>query len=662
MDIERIRGFVSMMSLPDKISLVGGGTALAATDRPKVGKTELGDCVLPYAVSTPFQTALGCTFSPEICGKVALAMAREAAQNNYAFAGAVRGGIIRDPMTVSACEFFSEDAHLTAELLKGFSVDSDFGFVFTDCLGQERFVNRTIDGRALNELYLYPLIKSGKIAAALQLDGGYLNGEEVCSSRAVTDMLSQYVKSEAMIITPYSLGGKGYNTYGAYTLGLNGSAKRELISAIGNGELAESTLTRAIERTLATSVNAHEFYKKPFSEKLQNADFPDLTLDSSVLLKNDGVLPTTAKNITIFGDASYFEDGERYSLIPIENAASRHGAFNVFLITGYEESGIAPAVTSIVCGVAAVAPTAVVICGGCATPLGLAESVNAVLFCPSLPSVSGIVKMLTGDSPHGRLPFTWCKSADAYPKNNKKFAPRGDFRYESLYNGYMLFNNFDSEVLFPFGHGLEYTEYDITKLNAVGNGKKIAVDFVVKNKGDVAGVAVCQVYLTLQNAPVYGLTKKLVAFKRVPLERTENAHVELEIDMTDFQVYDENNDALITVGGRYTVEVGLSSTDIRASAEAKVGAGSRVNAGIGEKLAPAYYAIGGKFNPTAPEIERVLKVPFIKKPDEHKELAPPSLNSIKKLLKKVDKSAPEYLKPLLRYKILSTPERNNPNV
>ena len=133
MDIDRIRGLVSVMRLPDKTALTGGGISVAAMDRPKIEKTEFGDCVMPYYTSR-YQLALGCTFSRELAIGVAKAMAYKAAQKRTAFGGAVRGGILRDPMSVDACEFFSEDRFLTSELLKCFDSSNGLGFVYTNCL------------------------------------------------------------------------------------------------------------------------------------------------------------------------------------------------------------------------------------------------------------------------------------------------------------------------------------------------------------------------------------------------------------------------------------------------------------------------------------------------------------------------------------------------
>ena len=104
----------------------------------------------------------------------------------------------------------------------------------------------------------------------------------------------------------------------------------------------------------------------------------------------------------------------------------------------------------------------------------------------------------------------------------------------------------------------------------------------------------------------------------------------------------------------------MSSVDIRASGTVKVAAGSKTEAGLSERIAPSYYKLGSAFAPTAPEIEKLLKVPFIKKPDEYPELDPPPVAKIKKLVKKAEKTTPRHLLPAVKYKIFNTPDKNCP--
>lgn len=648
------------MKLADKLALTGGGISVGGFSRPRMGEVYLGDGLMPYDVETPLQIALGCTFSSEICDKVAAYRAAEAAKHGDAFFGAVRAGLIRNPMSATAGEFFSEDPYLVALLLKSFSSAYGSGFVFTDCLGQGRFGNRTIDKRALMELYLYPLVQAGGGAAALQLDGGRLNGEEICSSPQILETYTRYIGQDAMILTPYC---KTFrvdedNINGVYKLGADVEYKEKVASAIEYGSIYEGAIDDAIVRPLSALVNVNDFYRRPIPEAMYDAVMPDIIADCTVLLKNDGALPTKAKKLTVFGDRSEFEDGADYDIIPVKDAVKKRGLLNVFLITDYERDGIDAETVEAIESTAAKAETVVVLCGACATPISFADKVNAVLFCPDRPTVGQLIVMLTEVSPRGRLPFTWCKSVDSYPCNNKKYLSRGDFRYESMLNGHLLFDVFDTDkVLYPFGHGLGYTGFEASGLTISNDGFAVTAEFDVKNTGTRAGTAVCQAYISLDSSSVYGLHRRLAAVRHVTLDAGKTERARMIIDLRGFAVIDDNDEWTVA-GGKYKIEIGFSSENIKATAEVKVAAGSRLNAGLDKKTAPSYYATGKAFLPTAPEIEKLLKVPYIKKPDYCPELRPAPAATVKKLLKKAEKWAPRGASALLKAKIESTPKIN----
>lgn len=661
MELDRVRSLIKQMKPPAKAALTGGGSRTPGSVRPRVESADFGDGVMPYAILDPTTLALGCSFSPEIVAAVSKARSLESAKAHAAVAGTVSAGLMTEPTRPDACDFFSEDALLAATLLKSYAEAGVLGYVFTDVLGQGRFVQRTVDARALNELYLFPLRKAGKKAAALQLDGGYLNGKEVATSREICDLYARYIQKNAPVITQYRVNGygaAGVATNGAYQLGATSASKREIARAVSSGELSDSKLSKSIERTLAMAINTQEFYKGKYDQSVNAELIAGMHADTSVLLKNDDMLPIQGKSLTLFGDAKYFADGGKYALAPIAEAEKRMGKLNVFLLTDYEIEGISEETARIVSAVGERSKTAVVLCGACATPITFEKEVAAILFCPTCSRIAEIADLLTGLSPRGHLPFTWCETSSDYPRNNPKYSARGDFRYESMYNGYLLFNNYDYDVMFPFGHGLNYTHYDVSKFEVRADGSKIYANFIIKNAGNCEGVALCQLYITLMNAGVYGISKRLAAFKRVHLDRTENAEVEMEIDLKNFAVYDEKNTVFAVVGGRYKVEMGLSSRDIRANGTVRIGCIAPA-VGASVKLAPTYYEKSGTLDPTAPEVETVLGVPYVSRLQEYPELDPAPVQKLKRLVKLAEKLAPRQMLNVVKYKIYNTPEVNS---
>ncbi len=663
MDIKRIRGFVGMMSLPDKIALTGGENKIDGIDRPKLESVFFGHGLLPYDVSEPNQLAVGCAFSQDVAERVALYKLSEAVENGYAFGGTVSSGLIRDPMCVTAGEFFSEDPYVTGVLLKSYAISCGIGFVFTNALGQGTFVNRTVDSRALYEIYLNPLYRAGKYAAAVQLDGGRLNGEAVCESRTVYDIYSRYVFNTAAFFTQYDAEytlDSDETLLGVYRLGATKDYRLKLKKAVESGEVQKRVLGESIERTLSAMVDAHELYKAPVSVKIQAAELPDLAIESSVLLKNDGVLPTHTEDIVLFGNRDIFADAKKL-VYPVTEVAKRAGSLNVFLIAEYENDGIDGQTVSAIKTASQSGKVVAVVCGGCATELKFTDYANAILFVPLIPNVSDVMDIIYGIAPRGRLPFTWCKSRYDYPCNNKKFAMRGDFRYESTYNGYLLFNNFNRDaVMYPFGHGLDYTSYQLDKLTLTSNGTVIHCEFKIQNCGKWDGEAVLQAYVSTESKTVYGISKRLAGVKRVLVESGQSDTVAMDIDLAEIPVYDEARGEYTVLSGKYEVEIGLSSADIFIKNDVRISVGAKTVAGLTQAVAPSYYAVGKKFNPTAPEIEKLLKVPFIKKADDCPELDLPDTSIIKKYTKTAIKRAPRRLHALIEYKVNTTPKRNVP--
>jgi beta-glucosidase len=132
-------------------------------------------------------------------------------------------------------------------------------------------------------------------------------------------------------------------------------------------------------------------------------------------------------------------------------------------------------------------------------------------------------------------------------------------------------------VAFPFGHGLSYTDFEVSRVTVappVSKGtKSVKVQLFVENTGDVAGSEVVQVYVSLP-APAGEPAKRLVAFEKVDLEPGEKKRVKLEIDPTashhPMSVWDAEADAWTTPEGELDVHVGTSSADAELIKSVKV--------------------------------------------------------------------------------------------
>jgi beta-glucosidase len=127
---------------------------------------------------------------------------------------------------------------------------------------------------------------------------------------------------------------------------------------------------------------------------------------------------------------------------------------------------------------------------------------------------------------------------------------------------------FTGPPLFPFGHGLSYTRFEYANLTAdrstVSAADPIAVWLDVRNAGARAGAEVVQLYVRALDPGVPMPVRELRGFTRVTLAPGESARVSFRLAPADAMAhYDEAAKRFVVSPGRYDVEVGASSADIR---------------------------------------------------------------------------------------------------
>ena len=125
-------------------------------------------------------------------------------------------------------------------------------------------------------------------------------------------------------------------------------------------------------------------------------------------------------------------------------------------------------------------------------------------------------------------------------------------------------SNLDPRPLYPFGHGLSYTSFDLSDLRLgateVPVDGSVTVSVTVANTGDRAGSEVVQLYVSDEYASVVRPVKQLVGYVKVPLAAGERRTVsfELHTDRLSFTGVDLRR---IVEPGAIDVSVGTSSED-----------------------------------------------------------------------------------------------------
>ncbi len=180
-----------------------------------------------------------------------------------------------------------------------------------------------------------------------------------------------------------------------------------------------------------------------------------------------------------------------------------------------------------------------------------------VAWYPGQRGGNAVADVLFGDvNPAGRLPVTFYKASEKLPAFDDYSMKGRTYRY------------FEGEPLYPFGYGLSYTRFRYSGLAldraTVSSDGPLQASVLVKNVGARAGDEVVQLYVTSSH-PVYPRARKqLRGFSRITLAPGEERRVSFTlIPSRDAARYDTASRSFVVDPGRYEVQVGASSADIR---------------------------------------------------------------------------------------------------
>jgi beta-glucosidase len=120
------------------------------------------------------------------------------------------------------------------------------------------------------------------------------------------------------------------------------------------------------------------------------------------------------------------------------------------------------------------------------------------------------------------------------------------------------------EPLFPFGHGLSYTQYRYSNLRlaspTLARGQAAGVSVDVENAGSRAGDEIVQVYVSDVVTSATWVNKALEGFARVRLAPGEKKTVEVALPWEAFQIVDAEGRSVVEPG-EFEILVGPSSRD-----------------------------------------------------------------------------------------------------
>lgn len=211
--------------------------------------------------------------------------------------------------------------------------------------------------------------------------------------------------------------------------------------------------------------------------------------------------------------------------------------------------------------------TAVVLHNGSPVAMPWIDEVPAVLeaYIAGEGVGEAAVRILAGEvNPSGHLPesFPYCLEQSPCSRNYPGFLDEVYYE-EDVYVGYRSYSTHRTPILFPFGHGLSYTEFSYSDLKLSSHvlraDQKIALEAEVRvaNEGSRAGEALVQIYISPRQIewalgrPV----RELKGFEKVYLEAGESKTVTLRFDARSFACYSEEKSEWEVCPGTYAVEL-----------------------------------------------------------------------------------------------------------
>jgi beta-glucosidase len=182
---------------------------------------------------------------------------------------------------------------------------------------------------------------------------------------------------------------------------------------------------------------------------------------------------------------------------------------------------------------------------------------------------NALAEVLFGDvNPSGKLPTTFPVRLEDNPAYINYPGENGRVRYgEGIFVGYRYYDKKRVAPLFPFGHGLSYTDFKYSNLRLSAKSilpnelLKVKVD--VTNTGKVTGKEIIQVYVRDVKSTFARPEKELKAFAKVELKPKQTKTVTFTLDREAFWYFDAVKNTWRTEPGEFEILVGASSRDIR---------------------------------------------------------------------------------------------------
>lgn len=465
-----------------------------------------------------------------------------------------------------------------------------------------------------------------------------VNGRYCTENKVLIDILKKEWNFDGIVITDWGaennrveglIAGNEIEMPGG-----RGNGKDEIIQAINEGRIKEEYLDEIVDRILEIYFRAEKRNNlKKYDPKLHHKIAKEIAEDSIVLLKNDDkILPidiNKVRKIALIGDMAKnpryqgagsstinpykieniydcfiennikFEYTKGYNRIDCKedkellNEAIKIASRNDIVIIcaglteNFESEGmdrnsldISKNQNKLIEEICKINKNIIVVLSnGSPILMNWKNNVKAIItgYLGGESGAKAMYNCLTGIvNPSGKLAETYPLKLEDVPSNKNYPGTEVSVEYkESIFVGYRYFDTRNIDVLYPFGFGMSYTEFEYSDLKVINDIKcdenvknkninegSLIVSFKVKNIGKVKGKEIIQIYIMQENPSIFKPKKELKGFEKVELNPDEEKEILIKLGKDAFEYYNIELKKWAIEEGSYKILVGKSSKDI----------------------------------------------------------------------------------------------------
>lgn len=491
--------------------------------------------------------------------------------------------------------------------------------------------NSIVSERALNEIYMPAFkagIDAG--VASVMTSYNQLNGEWASQSKyVIQDLLRKQFGFRGLIMTDWNAvqdlekvikSGQNLEMPGTWDLGMT------IKDLVNEGKVSEKDIEEMIRPIFATCIAYglydREKYKPELLSKLPEHESiaHKVAQEGIVLLSNNGILPLNNDNRKILLVGKFLDEIPRGA-----GAAAVKGYNNITLRRAFEDKFKEritcvsdPSDQQIKDADIVIVNVGTIDAEAIERPFNLPSSeekfVNRILekkgntiilvnsgsgiwmkdwkdkaaaiiygWYPGQNGFKAIADVVDGSvNPSGKLPMsiekefkdspaygTMPKHAEFYKeKRNEQLIQVYDVNYsEGVLVGYRWYETKKIEPLFPFGHGLSYTTFEISnpKLSSkdIKADGKVTITASIANTGKRDGAEVVQLYISEVSPIVERPAKELKGIRKIFLKAGEKKNISFDVSYTDLAYWNEGIHQWSVNPGIFKILLATSSADIK---------------------------------------------------------------------------------------------------